>query len=344
MMLAEQLEIIRARAVIYQALAEAMARPVPGIGDQLLDAARTGVRVLGSAACHRAAQALAELGQPDLEVLDMSYTWLIASPGRRPVAMHESLHRQGCLIGSHTWDVERHYRSLGLAPADGELPDHASVELAFLGHLANDEAEARANGDSWLVDCLRAERRHFLRAHAGAWLPGVGGALAGATAEKSFYAIVGRLLGDFLAEELTEPKPSGPTEAAVPTLTDPERCTMCGLCAGDCPKGALRVIETAAQTALTLDISQCVGCGRCLRICAEAVLTLSRDGRKGSQAEAANGASYQVLGQSPRAVCPGCGQPTVSQAELHAVFTRLQADSAAQQRLSLCVECKSVSG
>ena len=342
-MVAEQIEATRARAVVYQALAEAMSWPMPGLSDQLLGAARIGQRVLGSAACQQAALALAELGPPDLEALDGRYTRLIASPGCRPLALHESLHRQGRLIGSTTWDVERHYRSLGLEPTDGELPDHASVELAFLGHLATSEATAWANGTRWLVDRVRAERRCFLHTHAGAWLPRVGDELTTAAGDNSFYTVVGRLLSEFLAEELTETRQSGPTDAGVPALVDLERCTMCGLCVGGCLLSALRVIDTITETVLTLSPSQCNGCGRCVRICPEGILVLSSGSRRGSQVEPANGGDYQVLRQSRRAVCPGCGQPTVSEGELHAVFTRLQADPVMQHRLSLCVECKSLS-
>jgi len=328
-----------ARAMVYYALAEAMAEPVLGIGDLLQDAARTGAQVLGSVACQRAALALTERPLPDLETLCQSYIHLIAGPGRRPVALYESLHRQGRLVGPATWDVERRYRELGLAPVEGELPDHASLELAFLGHLAAAEAEVRATGDGRLVARLRTERRHFLRAHAGAWLPDVGTALV-AVADDPFYVTVGRLLGEFLSEELSGRKQDGQTGVQLPILRDPVACTLCGLCVGSCLLGALRMTESGTETLLTLNPSRCIGCDRCAPICPQGILSLSSRTQTLHQIGAMNGAGYQVLRRSPRATCPNCGQPTVSQAELDAVCVRLRADPTAQQQLSLCVTCK----
>ncbi|MEJ2560057.1 MAG: molecular chaperone TorD family protein [Anaerolineae bacterium] len=337
-------EAARARAAIYLALAEAMAQPVLGIGDLLQNAAQTGARVLGSSACQRAALALAERPVPGLEVLRQSYTCLlappvIASPGRRPVALYESLHRHGRLAGPATWDVEQRYQALGLTSTEGELPDHASLELAFLGHLAAAEAEAQAAGDGRLVARVRAEQRQFLRTHAGAWLPVVGTALAAAA--DPFYLIVGRLLNEFLSEELLGREQGGQTKASLPTLKNPAACTLCGLCVGSCPLGSLRMLENDTETMLTLNPSQCVGCNRCARICPQQVLSMSLRAQTRHQTRTKNGAGYQILWHSPRAACPNCGEPTVSQAELEAVFARLQPDRAMQRRLSLCVACKS---
>lgn len=329
-------ELARARATIYHALAEVLAGPTLGIQNLLLEAATAGAQILGSAACQKVALTLAELPAASLEALHSRTMRLINSPGRRPVALYESLHRQGCLMGQLTREVELRYQLAGLAPVDGELPDHASVELAYLGYLVEAEAEARLDGNRRLVARLKAEYHYFLRTHVGAWLPEVGGALA--AAGDSFYAAVGHLLSGFLAEELAGRKRNSQTGVRLPTLQDPAICTLCGLCAGSCPLGALWVIESATETALVLNPAQCVGCNRCVRICPEGVLYL----RTGDWSGAANGTDYQIMRQSPRAECPNCGRPTVSRAELEAVFARLQPDPALRrQRLCLCVECKS---
>jgi TorA maturation chaperone TorD/ferredoxin len=325
----------RARALVYEALAEALAGPVPGIERLLLDAVIAGARSLRSAACQSAALALVECPAPRLEALRQSYARLVSSPGRRPVVLYESLHRQGRLMGPATWDVERLYRALGLAPVDGEVPDHASLELAFLGHLAAAEAEARATEDGRLVARLKAEQQRFLRAHAGAWLPDVGAALVALT-DDPFYVAVGHLLSGFLSEELSGRKRAGQIGLRLPTLKDPAACTLCGLCVGSCPVGVLCVSESGMETKLVLNPSQCVGCNRCANTCPQQVLSLWTC----SQAGAAHGAGNQILRHSPRATCPKCGQPTVSQAELNAVFARLQVDPVTQHRLSLCVSCK----
>lgn len=323
----------RGRALVYHALAEALAGPIPGIGSLLLDAVTAGARALGSAACQKAVLALAEFPMPCIEALEDSYAYLITGSGQQqPVVLYESLHRQGRLAGQLTWEIERHYQALGLALVDGELPDHASVELAFLGHLAAVEAEARTAGDNRLVTRLRAEQRAFLRTHAGAWLPDVGVAMA-AAAERSFYTIVGRMLSGFLSEELVGRKLNGQTGARLPTLKEPAACTLCGLCVSSCLLGALRVIESASQTTLAMNVEQCIGCNRCVRTCPEEALLLSSG--------AANVTGCLVMRDSPRAACLHCGRPTVSLAELDAVFARLRPDPTMQQHLSLCVECKS---
>jgi ferredoxin len=327
--------------MIYHALAEVLAGPTPGIQNLLLEAATTGAQLLDSAVCQQVALTLAELPAVGLEALHGCYARLINNPGRRPVALYESLHRQGCLMGQLTREVEQRYQMLGLAPVDGELPDHASVELAYLGHLVEAEAEARLDGNRQLVARLKAEYHYFLCTHVGTWLPEVGSMLA--AAGDSFYAAVGHLLGGFLTEELTSRKRNGQTRARFPTLKDPATCTLCGLCVGSCPLGGLQVIESATETALMLDPAQCIGCNRCVRTCPEGALHLSSATRIGNKSGAVDGVSYQLIRQSPRAQCPNCGRPTVSQAELEAVFARLQPDLATQQRLYLCVECKSLS-
>lgn len=350
----KQADTAQARAMIYQALAEALAGPRQGIEKLLLDAATTGARLLDSPACHRATLTLAKSPVTSLETLSKEYARLITNPDRCPVALYESLHRQGCLMGRITRDVERHYRSSGLTPVDGELPDHASVELAYLGHLAATEAEAHTGGDRQLVARLRREQRDFLRMHAHTWLPDVG--LVMAAASDPFYAAVGRLLSGFLTEELNGQKrrnqigQHNQIGVKLPTLKNLAACTLCGLCTGSCSSGALRVIESETQTALALNPTQCTGCNRCAHICPEGVLFLSFVAETASplgtathsvRSTCSDKIGYQVIRRSPRAGCPKCNRPTVSQAELDAIFRRLQPDPVTWRRLSLCVECKS---
>lgn len=334
-----QPEAARTRATVYHALAEALAGPLPGTQRLVMEAVTAGAQKLGSPACRKAALALAELPETGVEGLRESYARVTNNRDGRPLMLYESIYRHGRLAGAATWEVEEQYRAVGLDAAGGELPDHASLELAFLGHLADAEAAAREAGDGPLVARLRAEQQRFLRNHAGAWLLEAGAALA--AAEDPFYAVVGRLLGEFLTEELTGRKRNGKLATRLPALQDPAACTLCGLCVGSCPLGALRVVESATETTLTLDSSRCIGCDRCVRICPEEALILSTGTRVAGPGERADGSARRVLRRSPRATCPNCGQPTVSQAELDAVFARLQADAATQQRLSLCVECKS---
>ena len=335
---ARQPEVASTRALIYHALAEALASPLPGPADLLLDAVQIGARVIGSAACRRAARALAELSATDVEVPPRYDALPIFASGGRPVALYESLHRHGRIGGQATWEVEQHYRGLGLAPANGELADHASVELAFLGHLAAGESEAWKEEDGLLAGHLRAEQKLFLSTHAGVWLPEVGAALA--ATDVPFHAVVGHLLRNYLTEEMSVRKRGVHRSGQLPYLKDATGCTLCGLCAGSCPRGALRMLETSSATALSLNPSQCNGCGRCAGICPDGLLDLCAADQTGWQVGATDGDEYRTLRQDGRAACPSCSKPTVSQAELDAVFSRLRPNPDMQHRMSLCVECK----
>ncbi len=327
-------EARRARALIYHTLAEALSPPEPGLSELLLEAATAGAQALGSSACRWTALDLAKLPRPDMADLRARYARLIGGPGQRPVALYESLHLHGQLAGPVTWSVERHYRALGLAPIQGELPDHASLELAFLGHLAAAEAEAGTAGDGGLAARLEAERRAFIRMHAGLWLPRLGAALAGT--DDPLYSAVGHLLRGFVSEELDSRTQARPAAKGHPVLNDPAACTLCGLCTRVCALGALQVCESTTETALTMDALQCTGCNRCVRICPDDLLVLAPDTLGTPQ----NGSARRVIRRSGRAACPECGRPTVSQAEMDAVCARLQPDPITQARLRLCVECK----
>ena len=266
-----------------------------------------------------------------------AYRRVTYGTGGRPLALYESLHREGRLAGDAAFEVAAVYGTFGITPAAGDLPDHASIELAFLGELTTVEATALAEGDLGLVARVRTAQRSFLRSHATTWLPAVGDQLSITGAP--LYAPTGALLRDYLTEEVAPHRSHVRAVAMKPAMLDPEACTLCGLCTGVCPPGALWIAEDDHATRLTLDPSRCTGCGRCLQTCPEQVLSKAQNA-------ALDGASRvtmsRVLAASNRVVCPQCGQPTVSEAELQAVFRRLQPDPTLMRQFSLCVECKSM--
>ena len=57
---------------------------------------------------------------------------------------------------------------------------------------------------------------------------------------------------------------------------DPDRCTLCGLCAPPCPTEALTLRGDGGRIALAFEHAGCVACGLCCRACPEHALTLRR--------------------------------------------------------------------
>ena len=335
-MLTPSAKHLHARSLVYHALAEALYEPEPEaeLHRSLLVATPQAAQTLSSPACQKAALALASMPKAATADLRQRYVRVTRNSARRPLALYESLFREGRLMGQATIAAGECYRKAGIATDNGELPDHASVELTFLGYLT--EAQADTSGDSLLVSRLRTEERAFLRAHPGGWLPDVGRQLA--AADDPFYTAVGSFLSEFLDEELTGSRTRQSKRSGLPVLAEAAECNLCGLCVGTCPLKALGVVENENETALALDVSRCVGCMRCLRGCPQGVLSESAVGQTPSN----RADSVQILRRSARAHCPVCGAPTVSQAELDAVFAALQPDPVMERQMSLCVSCKSL--
>jgi TorA maturation chaperone TorD/NAD-dependent dihydropyrimidine dehydrogenase PreA subunit len=267
-----------------------------------------------SEAARRALESLGAVRAAPRPALQARFASLFAGPGRPRFWLYESAWLNGRLLGPETFAVEKLYRLAGLdvQRAGAELADHASLELAFLAHLAAVEQDTT----------LPAERQ-FIEQHAGRWLPNLGRALAGSGDEA--YAPVGQLLADWLTERagaslvspVTHPINSSPSR--LPAVPNPETCTLCGFCVQVCPVRALAIRESASETVLALKAAACVGCGKCERICQTHALEM-KQAPKEPQPSAG---SWDVLRQSPRAVCRACGEPMVSRAELEFVAAQI---------------------
>ncbi|MDP1714362.1 MAG: molecular chaperone TorD family protein [Anaerolineales bacterium] len=64
------------------------------------------------------------------------YAALFAS-GRPRFWLYESAAKTGKILGAQAFEMAHLYRAAGLESAGPELPDHISLELAFLSHLAS---------------------------------------------------------------------------------------------------------------------------------------------------------------------------------------------------------------
>lgn len=321
------------RADLYQVLAESLAEPpawlaLPGREWPLFEiVARLAPE---SEAARRAVEPLAEIPTEPSAARRARYHALFVGPGRPRLWLYESAHRSGRVLGPETFAVERFYRAGGLEVASAELPDHASVELAFLAYLAERGADQ--------------SEREFIEKHAGRWLPELSRALADSGDE--VYAPIGQLLADWLEE-----RAGGPVTGIVgratrrsslvtrhsslatrlPVVLETEACTLCGFCVQVCPTRALAIRETTSETRLVLNVAACVGCGKCERVCEAHALSLapSVDGQPPP-------ADRITLRRSPRPVCRGCGTPMVSRAELDFVAAQIGHPA----WLDYCAECR----
>ena len=249
---------------------------------------------------------------------------LFAGHGRPSILLYESWHVDGRFPTPTTFAVQAQYHQAGLE-LSGELPDHAAVELEFLSFLAGREEEETGQAHKW-----RAARRRFLKEHAGRWLPEVGQRLS--AADNPAWSAVGILLTAVLAPWKRPlhhlPIPSRALSLMLPAIANTTACSFCSFCAQVCPTHALRMVEDNQTTRLQLLVDGCIHCGKCERVCDEKALVMC---------EKELGERVVLLCESPRAHCPLCGRPTVSQAEISAISRRLGSHPV---WLDYCLECR----
>lgn len=314
------------RADLYALLAELLAEPAdwmsrPGREWPLFDS----LTQLGaeSAAARHSLDLVAGLPAEGLDQRRERYAALFAA-GRPRFWLYESAARTGKLLGASTFELAKLYRAAGLEVNSAELPDHASLELAFLSHLVGQISNLSSIAEQ--TDALSYEKQ-FLAAH-GDWLIDLGRALQ--KSGDTVYAVIGGLLADWLTEALTPthlPR-EGQGVRALPTLPRPDDCTLCGFCAQVCPTRALKVLEDRRETILALTTAECIHCGKCERICDFKVLKMGLP--------LAQTAPQEILRRSPLVICPKCGKPIASQAEMDYIVSQI--GDAAWQRL--CLDCR----
>ena len=138
-----------------------------------------------------------------LDQLAIDYTQLFNDPVER-IAPYECIQRGDGddLMGAAANEVRHFMAEVGFTvpPEGGEMPDHISVELAFMGELIRREADALGAGDQQTADFAASVQRRFMAAHLGQWAERFARKVW-RRATTPFYAAMAELLGGFIAEE-----------------------------------------------------------------------------------------------------------------------------------------------
>jgi len=147
-----------------------------------------------------------------LENLAIEYTRLFVGPGKH-ISPHESVHHKkegvqsGQLWGELTAQVKGIIESSGLEYESEYtgMPDHISVELEFMQHVVQREAQAwEAADDETALLCLKNEK-NFVDEHLLDWIP-VFCEKVIETADVPFYREMARLTRNFIEFEKQELK------------------------------------------------------------------------------------------------------------------------------------------
>lgn len=153
--------------------------------------------------------------RPSIKILTEAYDELFNVPGPRYLTPYESVFRDsrvlddgrevsGLTFGPSTDDVIRYYHLAGLEISGeyDELPDHIGLEVEFMRHLCEREAEAFDTGDEALAARIRETEEGFLERHLTAWAPELL-ARAEACSAHPFYGCLLRLLHEFAVHDLS---------------------------------------------------------------------------------------------------------------------------------------------
>lgn len=325
-------KINEAQAELYYLLAEALIEPPEWLADAgsewpLFEAVSQLAQLTESRAARRAVEAIQAIPAEDISLRQRRYRLVATGAGGAPLSLYESMHREGKLWGPSTLAVAQIYRIAGLEPDGAELPDHASVELSFLGWLADKATASPEDAEDW-----QKLARKFVEMHAAEWLPTVGQTLA--FSNDAVYAPIGYLLMDWIKEAARPPRSKRAKKQGcdlrLPVLPDAEACTLCGFCVQVCPTQALIIRETGTETGLILKPLECISCGKCERVCEYDALIMQKTG------ESVHTEPY-ALYVSDRVACAHCGTPMVSAAELDAIAVML---GERPNWLNYCMECR----
>lgn len=148
----------------------------------------------------------------DTEALVQEYNDLFVVPLGRYVTPYESVYRdereiegrqvKGLLMGESALAVLQSYRlaNASISEAFLDLPDHAGLELSFMGYLCQRQAEALNRHDEQQSSELLQIQKDFLEEHLTPWMPALCARIRG-NAEGPLYKGIAELIESFLALE-----------------------------------------------------------------------------------------------------------------------------------------------
>jgi ferredoxin/coenzyme F420-reducing hydrogenase delta subunit len=116
---------------------------------------------------------------------------------------------------------------------------------------------------------------------------------------------------------------------------DSSQCTGCGLCAADCPTGALEAMPGSDSCGLVFHHERCSGCGLCIKVCPEACLKLERVLELDKW-----GGPPQTIMKGDFVWCKVCGAPVAPRAMVEKLRDRIGAMGGNTSRLEICSACK----
>ena len=138
-----------------------------------------------------------------LDCLAIDYTDLFHAAADR-IVPYEGIQtgKSDRLMGPAAHSVSEFLSQAGyvVLPESGELPDHISIELAFMSELVHREVEALEAGDSETAEHAALLQRRFLDEHLGRWAVRFAEKVRG-TASTPFYRGMAELLGRFVTDE-----------------------------------------------------------------------------------------------------------------------------------------------
>lgn len=194
--------IAAARAQVYDLLATVFRRPLDARRLERLRAPEM-LAAMSAAAIDPGQDFIDGDAEAVLDRLAIDYTQLFHGPMEH-IAPYECIQLGDSedLMGAAAEEVRRFMAEAGFSvpPETGELPDHISVELAFMAELARREAEALEADDQKTADFVASLECRFLTAHLGRWAERFARKVWDRAATP-FYVAMAELLSGYIADE-----------------------------------------------------------------------------------------------------------------------------------------------